>query len=145
MGWKLNESEAYQGGKTDAELLEELRKLPDFEKYPLPASWYKKFNLKPVEAVDVKTFIDSGACLKAITGGKCDSYEFKEPQRDENGNLLEVKVFPLEEIPVEIITKPIREIPLPEEQTEKTLSETVAEMKEQAQKEQEHQQPLQQE
>jgi hypothetical protein len=136
MGWKLNESEAYQGGKTDAELLEELRKLPDFEKYPLPASWYKKFNLKPIEAVTVKTYIDSGACLKAITGGQCDSYEFKEPQRDENGNLLEVKVFPLEEIPVEVITKPIREIPLPlaklveQEQTEKTLSETIDEMKE---------------
>lgn len=115
--WKLDESDAY-AKKTDAELLEELRKLPDFEKYPLPASWYKKFNLKPVEAIDVKTYINSGACLKAITGGPCDSYEFKEPQKDENGNILEVKVFPLENLPVEIIHKPIREIPVLEHEQE---------------------------
>ena len=115
--WKLDESDAY-AKKTDAELLEELRKLPDFEKYPLPASWYKKFNLKPVEAIDVKTYINSGACLKAITGGPCDAYEFKEPQKDENGNILEVKVFPLENLPVEIIHKPIREIPVLEQEQE---------------------------
>jgi len=120
--WKINESDAYTN-LSDGELLEELRKLPDFEKYPLPASWFKKFNLKPIEAVTVKDFIDSGACLKAITGGQCDSYEFKEPQRDKDGNLLEVKVFPLEEIPVQVINKPIREIPLPEEKEEEQKEE----------------------
>jgi hypothetical protein len=102
--WKINESDAYE---SEAHLLEELRKLPDFEKYPLPASWYKKYNLKPVEAVDMKTYLASGAMMKAITGGHCTSYEFKEPQRNEDGSLKEVKVF-LEEQDVgfKIIQKP---------------------------------------
>lgn len=108
--WKIDESDAYSM-LSDTELLEELRKLPDFDKYPLPSSWYKKFNLKPIEAVDIKSYINGGGFLKAIAGGHYDSYEVKEPQRDENGNLLVVPVFPEEKIPVQIISKPIREIP----------------------------------
>lgn len=30
---------------SDDELLQELMKLPDFEKLPLPISWYKKYNI----------------------------------------------------------------------------------------------------
>jgi hypothetical protein len=88
--WKMNESDAYE---KESQLLEELRKLPDFDKYPFPSSWYKKHNLKPLEAVDVKTYLASGGILKAMTGGPCTSYEFKEPQRNEDGSLKEVKVL----------------------------------------------------
>ena len=56
--WKMNESDIYESEEhKEAQLLEELKKMPDFDKYPLPASWYKKFNLKPVEAVDMKTYL----------------------------------------------------------------------------------------
>lgn len=106
--WKMNESDAYDSEEhKNLQLLEELRKLPDFDRYPFPSSWYKKYNLKPVEAVDMKTYLNSGGIMKAITGGPCTSYEFKEPQRNEDGSLKEVKVF-LEEQDVgfKIIQKP---------------------------------------
>lgn len=106
--WKINESDIYESeAHKEAQLLEELRKLPDFDKYPLPASWYKKFDLKPVEAVDMKTYLAGGGIMKAITGGPCTSYEFKEPQRDKDGNLLPVKVFlEQQDLGVKIIQKP---------------------------------------
>ena len=31
--------------KTDEELYEILKKLPDFDRYPIPESWYAKFNI----------------------------------------------------------------------------------------------------
>ena len=106
--WKMNESDAYESEEhKNLQLLEELRKLPDFDRYPFPSSWYKKYNLKPVEAVDMKTYLNSGGIMKAITGGPCTSYEFKEPQRDEAGNLLPVKVFlEQQDLGVKIIQKP---------------------------------------
>jgi hypothetical protein len=106
--WKMNESDIYDSeAHEEAQLLEELKKLPDFDRYPFPASWVKKYNLKPAEAVDMKTYLASGGIMKAITGGPCTSYEFKEPQRNKDGNLLPVKVF-LEEpdLGVKIVQKP---------------------------------------
>jgi len=106
--WKLNESDAYESEEhKEAQLLEELRKLPDFDKYPFPASWYKKYNLKPVEAVDMKTYLAGGGVMKAITGGPCTSFEFKGPQLNEDGSLKEVKVFlEQQDLGVKIIQKP---------------------------------------
>jgi len=102
--WKINESDAYE---KESQLLEELRKLPDFDKYPFPSSWYKKHNLKPLEAVDVKTYLASGGVLKAMTGGLATSYEFKEPQRNEDGSLKEVKVFlEPQDVGFKIVQKP---------------------------------------
>ena len=106
--WKMNESDAYDSEEhKNLQLLEEMRKLPDFDKYPFPSSWYKKFNLKPLEAVDMKTYLNSGGIMKAITGGPATSFEFKEPQRDKDGNLLPVKVFlEQQDLGVKIIQKP---------------------------------------
>lgn len=106
--WKMNESDAYESEEhKNLQLLAELRKLPDFDKYVFPSSWYKKYNLKPVEAVDMKTYLNSGAIMKAMTGGNCTSYEFKEPQRDSEGNLLPVTVFlEQQDLGVKIIQKP---------------------------------------
>ena len=66
--WKINESDIYDSqDHKNLQLLEELRKLPDFDRYPFPSSWYKKYNLKPLEAVDMKTYLNSGGIMKAIT------------------------------------------------------------------------------
>jgi hypothetical protein len=106
--WKINESDIYESeAHKEAQLLEELKKLPDFDRYPLPASWHKKYNLKPVEAVDMKTYLASGGIMKAITGGPATSYEFKEPQRNKDGSLKEVKVFlEQQDIGFKIVQKP---------------------------------------
>jgi len=106
--WKINESDIYDSqDHKNLQLLEQLRKLPDFDRYPFPSSWYKKYNLKPVEAVDMKTYLNSGGIMKAITGGPATSYEFKEPQRDEAGNLLPVTVFlEQQDVGFKIIQKP---------------------------------------
>jgi hypothetical protein len=50
--------------KTDEEYYEILRHCPDFDKFPLPESWYKKFNLERPTAVDFKSFIKSGYTAK---------------------------------------------------------------------------------
>ena len=55
----------------------------------------------------MKTYLAGGGVMKAITGGPCTSYEFKEPQRDDAGNLLPVKVFiEQQDLGVKIIQKP---------------------------------------
>jgi hypothetical protein len=52
--------------KTEDELFTELSKLPDFENYALPARWFKKYNLKPVEARNTREFIKEVCMLTNV-------------------------------------------------------------------------------
>ena len=49
---------------SEEQLLAELRKLDDFEKYPLPISWYKKFNLPAPKTVSMPQYIKESTWLK---------------------------------------------------------------------------------
>jgi hypothetical protein len=84
------------------ELYNALKDLPDFDRLPLPESWYKKYNLRRPEPVDFKTF----AMERRWLAHKYDSdltFEIrKEPAPGGVRPILES-----EPIPVEIIQKPI--------------------------------------
>ena len=62
---------------TDEELLELMKTHPEFKNLPLPASWFKKFNLEPVKARNFKEFIDSNAYL-ATRGMQVDEGEIRK-------------------------------------------------------------------
>jgi len=50
---------------SDDELLAELRKLPDFDKLPLPVNWYKKYNIPfSDKVVSPKQYIQENYWLK---------------------------------------------------------------------------------
>jgi hypothetical protein len=87
---------------TDEELFDMMKSHPEFECLPKPASWFKKFNLQPVAARNFKEFIDDRAWEKAREMS-VDQVEIrKEPVP---GGVR--PVLPSEEIPVEIISRPI--------------------------------------
>ena len=60
----ITREEMQEEDKRERELLEELMKLPDFDRMPLPQHFYKKYNLPPpkilgiMEALKVKNYCD---------------------------------------------------------------------------------------
>ena len=87
---------------SDEELLKMMKESPEFKNLPLPASWFKKFNLEPVKARNFKEFLDDDAWLKT-RGMQVDEKEIrKEPVP---GGVR--PVFPLEEIPMTITSRVI--------------------------------------
>jgi hypothetical protein len=87
---------------TDEELFEMMKNHPEFENLPKPASWFKKFNLEPIKARNFKEFIDDKAWEKAREMIVDEREIRKEPVP---GGVR--PVLPSEEIPVEIISRPI--------------------------------------
>ena len=49
---------------TEEELLAELKKSPDFEKFVLPSSWYEKYNLPLKECMNMKEYIKESSWTK---------------------------------------------------------------------------------
>lgn len=87
----------------DKTLLDELRKLPDFQNYVLPASWYKKFELTPPGPVGPKEFIESNYTMKCAVAPKdLPPIVISKPQQ--NGKLVEMA--PPEKIDIEVRTRP---------------------------------------
>ena len=87
---------------SDEELLKMMKESPEFKNLPLPASWFKKFNLEPVKARNFKEFLEDDAWLKT-RGMQVDEKEIrKEPVP---GGVR--PVFPLEEIPMTITSRVI--------------------------------------
>jgi hypothetical protein len=90
-------------------LYNELKTLPDFDRLPLPDSWYKKFNIPRPQPVSVQEFALSRAWLEH----KYDSniiYDIrKEPEPGGVRPILET-----EPISVEIITKELTNETSPE-------------------------------
>jgi hypothetical protein len=87
---------------TDEELLKMMKESPEFKNLPLPASWFKKFNLEPVKARNFKEFLDDDAWLKT-RGMYVDEKEIRKDPAP--GGVR--PVFPLEEIPVTITSRVI--------------------------------------
>jgi hypothetical protein len=49
---------------SEEQLLAELKKLDDFDKYPLPVSWYKKYNIPAPKTVAVPQYVKEATWLK---------------------------------------------------------------------------------
>jgi hypothetical protein len=87
-------------------LYEELRLLPDFECFPLPAHWYKKYNIEPVKQPDTREFLNSHYTIKcAIAPKDLPPIIINEPQQ--NGKLY--PLAPPPDIPVYTITRPLQD------------------------------------
>lgn len=87
----------------EKQLLEELRKLPDFECYVLPANWYKKYGLTPPGPVAPREFMESNYTMKCAVAPKdLPTVYIREPQK--NGKLVEMA--PPEIVPVEVKSRP---------------------------------------
>jgi hypothetical protein len=54
----------------DTLLYESLKDLPDFDCFPIPNSWFKKFNLPPRNPESVKDFFRSGYTMKCAMAPK---------------------------------------------------------------------------
>lgn len=93
----------------DAEdqLYNQLKDLPDFLNYPLPARWFKKYNIAPLEPTNVKDYIHSNYAFKCMFAPKdLNPIIINEPQRDLSGNIKLVKMVEEEKIEVEVVSKP---------------------------------------
>ena len=91
-------------------LLEQLKQLPDFSCYVLPASWYRKFDLTPPGPVGPREFIESNYTMKCAVAPKdLPPIVISKPQQD--GKLYEMA--PPEKIDIEVRTRPfeLAEIP----------------------------------
>jgi len=88
---------------SDEELYEMMKNHPEFKYLPKPSSWYKKFNLEPVAAPNFKEFLEERAWEKTRTM-HVDEVEIRKDPAP--GGLR--PVFPSEEIPVEIISRPVK-------------------------------------
>lgn len=88
-------------------LYEELKQLPDFECLPIPASWFKKFNIPPRNPLNPREYIESNYAMEiAFKPKDLPPIIIDEPQQ--NGKLVEAP--PPEDVPMSIISKPF-EIP----------------------------------
>jgi hypothetical protein len=81
----------------------EMSKLPDFDCFPIPKEWFKKFNLPPRDPIGPKEFIESRyTLLKGVEHKDLPPIIIDEPQQD--GKLVEPVVE--EPIKVEVINRP---------------------------------------
>jgi hypothetical protein len=88
-------------------LLNELKKLPDFESFPLPASWFKKYNIPPRTACAPKEYINSNYAIECSVALKdLPPLIINKPQKDKDGNVILVEMVKVEE---EIL--PVRQRP----------------------------------
>lgn len=89
------------------ELYNQLKDLPDFRCYPLPARWFKKYNIPPIEAGDTKDFIDSAYTVKMMFAPKdLPPIIINEPVKDASGNIKWVKMAEPEQVDVKVVSRP---------------------------------------
>jgi len=88
-------------------LYHQLKQLPDFLSFPLPARWFKKYNIPPIEPTNVREYIHSNYAFKCMFAPKeLEPIIIDEPQRDLSGNVKFVKIAEPEKIEVEVVSKP---------------------------------------
>lgn len=87
----------------ERQLYEALKQLPDFECFPIPQSWFKKFNIPPRNPMSVREYIHENYAMKmAVAPKDLPPIIIDEPQQ--GGKLVEVPA--VEDIPVEVISRP---------------------------------------
>ena len=94
-------------GLSEDDLYEILKQQPDFDCLPLPARWFKKYNIPPREATGFSEFVNSRYTQRcAIAPKDLPPLIFKEPIKDLSGNVRFVTPAPYEELPIEVISRP---------------------------------------
>jgi hypothetical protein len=84
-------------------LLKLLQAQPDFECLPLPAYWFKKYNIPPRAATGPKEYIESNyAMRRSVEQKDLPPLIIDEPQQ--GGKLA--KVHPPEETKIEVVARP---------------------------------------
>jgi len=80
-----------------------MKDMPDFDCFPIPQSWFKKFGIPPRNPVSVREYIESGYAMKrAIEKKDLPPLIIDTPQQE--GKLA---IFiPEEKVQVEIISRP---------------------------------------
>jgi len=91
--------------KEEVELLYALKQLPDFDCFPIPESWFKKYNLAPRGAIAPREFMESNYTMSmAVAPKDLPPLIFDEPQQggklvrfiDEPPPAVEVRSRPFE-------------------------------------------------
>jgi hypothetical protein len=94
-------------GLTEDELFEIIKNQPDFDCLPLPAKWFKKYNIPPREATDFTSFVNSRYTIRCGLAPKdLSPIVLKEPIKDANGKVRLVEAAPLEDIPITVVSRP---------------------------------------
>lgn len=84
--------------------VEYMRKMPDFDCYVFPQSWYKKYNIPYVPPMDVREYMKSNYAMKmAVAPKDLPPIILTEPQRDAQGHIKLIVPPPVEIVPMEII------------------------------------------
>lgn len=93
--------------KEEHDLYLAMKDLPDFLSFPIPAKWFKKYNIPNIEAGSTKEFLESGYTMKCMFAPKdLPPLIINEPQRDLSGNIKLVKMVEDEPIEVKVISRP---------------------------------------
>jgi len=95
--------------REERELLEALMKLPDFECMPIPASWFKKYNIPPRTACGPREYINSNYAIQCSIAPKdLPPIVIKQPQKDKDGNVILVEMVKVEEEILEVRERPFK-------------------------------------
>ena len=86
-----------------------LKDLPDFDCFPLPQHWYKKYNIQQPGLINPREFMESGYTLKMQFAKKDLPTITKGPVKDEDGNIKLLPFLDPPKIEVETITRPYRQ------------------------------------
>ena len=90
----------------DEAIYNQLKDLPDFEKYPLPNHWYEKFNIPAPRPVSVSDFIKTKAYKAHLTIPNVEMEVRNEPAP---GGIR--PIFSQEPVITETITKSVSDTP----------------------------------
>jgi hypothetical protein len=94
-------------GLTEDELFEIIKNQPDFDCLPLPARWFKKYNIPPREATGFSEFVNSRYTQRCALAPKdLPPIVLKEPIKDLSGNVRFVTPAPYEPLPIRVVSRP---------------------------------------
>lgn len=103
----LSNNTTTYNGITEDELYHIISNQPDFDCLPLPARWFKKYNIPPREANDFSSYVKSNYTMRCAVAPKdLPALLVKEPIKDLSGNVKLVEAAPLEELPIQVISRP---------------------------------------
>ena len=92
----------------ERQLVEAMRKLPDFSSFVFPAAWYKKYDIPLAEAVGPREYIKSNYAMKcALEPKDLPSIIINHPQKDAEGKVKLAEVPEIVPVPLEVIQRPL--------------------------------------
>lgn len=99
----LSPAFASQTDEEERAFVDAMRKLPDFDCYVWPSSWYKKHNIPYVPPMDTREYMKSNYAMRmAVEPKDLPPIIINEPARDKDGNIKLVSVLPLDDVKLEV-------------------------------------------